>query len=452
MDNNNYCRRCHGGGRKVEQLLPAYSTYYCRCYGTLLEKEIKEFEKNQEGAEVMNIAYIGVPAHGHTNPGLVVLSELQERGHQINMFNDERFRTKAEGAKIDLIAYPPLFPENEELKKSFSKLINATLLISTIAQNLTDFVLESLEQLKPDLVIYDSMAMWGYIAARKLKISNICFNTTFVMDGSEKTMGLRALTSLLFDGFRNASIILPWIKRMKDIYGNDCSGGITEFAKLNIVFTSREFHPPNKKLDSSFSLVGPAIKQSLRSGMESIKEIDLTSYSEKPLIYVSLGTIINDNDSFYKNILDIAGKIDAWFIISTGSEVNSFDSAAIPGNCHLFSYVPQLRVLEKANLFITHGGLNSIQESLYYGVPMIIFPGQIEQILNARQTQKQGVGIAHISKRSQSSKKQITRNIIKVLSNSGFKDRAEKIGNTLKNAGGYKSAADIIESAIGIKD
>ena len=64
----------------------------------------------------------------------------------------------------------------------------------------------------------------------------------------------------------------------------------------------------------------------------------------------------------------------------------------IPSNIWTYSYVPQLEVLQHTDLFITHGGMNSVNEAMYYGVPMLVMPVINDQPLNAAQVEKLKLG------------------------------------------------------------
>ena len=59
-------------------------------------------------------------------------------------------------------------------------------------------------------------------------------------------------------------------------------------------------------------------------------------------------------------------------ILNTGRGTG--DTGNIPSNIWTYSYVPQLEVLQHTDLFITHGGMNSVNEAMYYGVPMLVMP------------------------------------------------------------------------------
>lgn len=64
-----------------------------------------------------------------------------------------------------------------------------------------------------------------------------------------------------------------------------------------------------------------------------------------------------------------------------------------PANFIMQPHVPQLELLPKVDLFITHGDINSIQEGLYFGVPLIVVPQQMEQMINGRLVARHSAGV-----------------------------------------------------------
>ena len=64
----------------------------------------------------------------------------------------------------------------------------------------------------------------------------------------------------------------------------------------------------------------------------------------------------------------------------------------IPNNIHVYQSVPQIKVLKQADIFVTHGGMNSISESLVQGVPMVVIPFMSDQPVNARRIEELGLG------------------------------------------------------------
>lgn len=83
---------------------------------------------------------------------------------------------------------------------------------------------------------------------------------------------------------------------------------------------------------------------------------------------------------------------DVEVIISVGKKFNIEKLKDVPLNIHIYKSVPQLEVLNISDVFITHGGMNSISEALVYGVPMVVIPFVSDQPVNARCIEKLGAG------------------------------------------------------------
>lgn len=398
-----------------------------------------------------HILYIGVPAQGHTHPSLAVLAELQQRGHHVTMLNTFSFAEQATAAGLDFVAYPALFPEAEAFKEAAQKMITAALLISKVAQPLADFLIAFLAGKQYELIIYDSLAMWGYIAARRLELPHLCFITTFVLEASLKTIGLKGILNYLWSSLPHMRHLLAWKRQMakyygKDTTGNTIAGSITEYAALNLVFSSKAFHPPSPLLDARFCFVGPALNPRLRN--EPPLPAEALQPRQQARVYVALGTLFHDNTAFYRIMLAIARTRREQFLFAIGPHVHTEALAPIPSNCLLFRSVPQLKVLQHTALFISHGGLNSVQESLYYGVPLLVIPGQQEQLLNGRRVAQLGAGLCLEKGLGQISLEQVDKAITALLTDSHYRMKAEILGSGLKQAGGYQRAAELIEAKI----
>lgn len=391
------------------------------------------------------IAYVGLPAHGHTNPTLPVMKELVERGHEVLYYNAEWFRDKVEPTGVTYRPLPEPLPTEREVSEALHELIDASDIISRMAPHLTRFLIGEFERERPDLVIYDSAAMWGYIAARTHNIPNICFVTTFVLEGSQGAVGLGTMLRFIVSILPRAPKLLLWRRGMAQEFGKENSGGITEFADLNVVFTSEAFHPENSFVDGRFRFVGPSLDPATRDGTFPFEQL-----RDGPKVYISLGTINHLDEAFYRAVFTAFADYPAQFILSAGKNTDVKQLGEIPDNFLVFNYVPQLEVLQCVDAFITHGGMNSVHEGLYYGVPEIAVPHHFEQLLNGKRVAQTGAGILLGDKRpyGRVTAEELRQSLDEILHNPQYRQNAERIGRTLKEAGGYLRAVEEIEAYI----
>lgn len=112
----------------------------------------------------------------------------------------------------------------------------------------------------------------------------------------------------------------------------------------------------------------------------------------------------------------------------------------------MYNYVPQLEVLKHTDVFVTHGGMNSSSEALYYGVPLVVVPVTGDQPLVAKRVAEVGAGIR--LDRKELTPELLREAVKKVMDDATFKEKSRKVGETLRDAGGYKKAIEEIEKFV----
>ena len=160
----------------------------------------------------------------------------------------------------------------------------------------------------------------------------------------------------------------------------------------------------------------------------------------KKQIYISLGTVNNKNNDFYKNCIQAFKELDIDVVMSVGKNTDIKSLGDIPNNFCIKSSVNQIEVLQNSDVFITHCGMNSVNESLYYGVPMVLFPQHSEQKMVCYRVSNLEAGI--ILKNN--SIELIKNSTLEVLNNYKYKENAIKLSESFNSAGGSKRASDII--------
>lgn len=380
------------------------------------------------------IVFFCIPASGHTNPTIEVVRELVSRGNEVWYYSFNEFKDKIQDAGANFIScddyLPELRPEDEKkIGKDFATLIEMVV-DTTIA--LDKKVCAELESIKPHCIVSDSLCFWGKLFAEKLNIPYICSTTTFAFNKYTARMmkqGLNEIMRMILGMGR----INKKIEILKS-HGYYVKGFISMIENDNetntIVYTSKEFQPMVDTFSSKYYFVGPSVANI------TVKKEE----RNRKKIYISLGTVNNKNIKFYQNCIKAFENCDIDVIMSIGNGTLISELGTIPDNFEVRNSVEQIKVLQNVDVFITHCGMNSVNESLYYGVPMVMYPRQSEQGMVCRRVADLGAGI--VLKRN--SPKYIKEAVLGVTSNNKYKENAEKLGKGFRSAGGYKKAAEAI--------
>ncbi len=125
-----------------------------------------------------------------------------------------------------------------------------------------------------------------------------------------------------------------------------------------------------------------------------------------------------------------------------GKYIDLTQLGPVPANFLLSSYVPQLDILPRTQVFVTHAGTNSVMESLYYGVPMVLIPQQPEQQMHARRAVELGLGV--MLDKGAVTAASLREAVEQVAQNAQYRERAQSMQQVTRDGGGYQRAADAI--------
>ena len=289
---------------------------------------------------------------------------------------------------------------------------------------------ERIGEIQPDVIVSDSVAYWGKLAAMKHHIPYVSSTTTFAFNryssgymkhGAGETLRMLFSMPKVNRQIRRLQEKGYPVKGILDIVQNDNDTN-------TIVYTSEYFQPRSETFSDRYHFIGPSIRPITQ---EYQKKADKT-------IYISMGTV-NQNREFYRNCIDALGGTGYQVIISMGTNTDHFEK--LPDNIRVYESVDQMAVLSISDAFITHCGMNSASEGLYFGVPLILFPQTPEQDAVARRTEELGAGYRLPSIR----KEDILGAVSRVLEDRSFKEGAEKVSESFKNSGGIAEAVAFIE-------
>ena len=384
------------------------------------------------------IVFFCIPAHGHTNPTLGVVRELVDRGHQVLYYSYNVMREKIEATGATFVSCDDYDMEQKLSPKDAVRvgkdLAFSTKILVDTTLALDDNVCADMEKLKPDCIVADSMAVWGKAVALKLGIPFVSSTTTFAFNQhSAKIMkqSIGEMFKMIFSMPKISKDIKRLqdkgypIKSVLDIIQNDDN-------THTVVYTSPQFQPCSETFSDKYAFVGPSIRPA-SSQIEKTRD---------KLVYISMGTVNNDMLPLYKQCIAAFADTDYQVILSVGNLVSLEEFCKLPENIMVFPSVDQIAVLQKADVFISHCGMNSVNESLYFQVPLIMLPQTSEQGGVATRVEQLGAGVK-LQKKDAAS---ILEAVNKVLGDKSYKEGAAAIADGFKNCSGAKGAADKILS------
>lgn len=384
------------------------------------------------------VAFFCIPAHGHTNPMLPVAAELVERGNTVRFYSFDEFEDKINATGAEFIScdvYLPKLTEQEEAGLKNISTTEMTLQDIRITLRMDSFLDKEFKTFKPDVIYSDSVCFWGKLNAWKHHVPLVVSTSTFAFN-QLSSQYMKNTPKELADMILGLPRVSKELKTLEP-YGYHVKGALSLVQSDNqtdsIVYTSRRFQPYAESFSDHYAFVGPSVFS--KAVPDKTKEC--------PLVYISMGTVINDRRDFYTKCIEALRDQNVNVVISCGNAVNRESLGVLPDNIHVYPYVDQLDILSKADVFITHCGMNSVSESLYMAAPMVLYPQTSEQKAVARRVMEIGAGTAL----NDDSIDGIRASVHEILSNAAYGKAAEVCSTDFRSCTGAAGAAEFIENA-----
>lgn len=376
-------------------------------------------------------AFFNVPLHGHVNATLPVVRELVDRGEEISYYLTDSFRPQVErtGAR---------FQRYESSLEGPGGIGMLPARMPAESRQVLSQILEAVRAESPDYVVYDPMCLWGRMLGELLRIPAISFRPTMAVSAVGSFGAFMKSRAAMFPGmFEKAAEELVSLTRDFGLPPMDLPGMLLHTEPLNLVCVPRAFQPGGDSFDERFVFVGPSIRARGDTG-----DFPFAHLEGGPVLFISLGTLFNNWPDFYRMCFAAFGGTPWRVVLSSGHAVNAAELGPIPSNFLVRPSVPQLEVLERTSVFVTHGGANSLMESFHYGVPVVVIPQMAEQPLNALRVAELGVGVA--LEKETVSVEQLRQAVDRVATEPSFREKVRGMQQEVRSSGGYLRAAEAI--------
>ncbi|CAM02873.1 MGT family glycosyltransferase [Saccharopolyspora erythraea NRRL 2338] len=386
-----------------------------------------------------HFAFVSLPAAGHINPTIPLVEELVRRGHRVTYAGARQSLAGAEKAGAEILDVPFRMPDvppmTDRLDGAEIRLMMQLMLDNT--RTSLPLLLERFAADTPDAVCYDMMTVMGRMAARKHEVPAVKLMPSFA---SNETFSLRERMTPTA-GFDPAHVA-EFVRQLQELgeeFGVSAGTGFDEhdIAGLNLSFLPRRFQLEGDSFDERFRFLGPMFGQ---------REVEQWEPRDPgaPLLYISLGTAFNKRPDFYRMCFEAFGGSGWQVALSVGAGTDVSELGQAPANFEVRESFPQLAVLRQASVFLSHTGMNSTMESLYYGVPLVAVPQMPEQALNAARVEELGLGRRLVT--DEVTAEQLRAAVEQVSGDEDVRANLADMQRTLRECGGARAGADALES------
>lgn len=385
----------------------------------------------QSDKQALKIAFVVPPLTGHVNPTIAVAQSLKASGHQVCWIGHERLDAwlpeDSELIPVSLSEdfFVPFDKHSHKVRglesvKFFFEQFAIPLAVETYPQ-----VEAIVRDIKPDLLLVDQQMVSGALVARKLELPWLTFATTSASLIKQQGNFEQWFTDQFHDLQRKCEFT-PMLDRPEI-----SPHGVVVFSSHQLVGLGSDLY------DASYHFVGPTIRAQDTQDNFPWDKLD----SNKKKILVSLGTVSRDRTaSYYTAMMEALADEDIQVIMSAPEAM----AEQAPDNFIVMPRVPQVTLLPHLDAVVTHAGHNTVCETLFNGLPMVVSPIRDDQPVIAQQVVDAGAGV--FLRFGRASAKMARQAVLDVLNNPEYKSNAEKIQSSFKSLGGAAAVTDLIET------
>lgn len=412
------------------------------------------------------MAHFGVLSYkgtGHLNPLITLSQGLIARGHGVTFFLPPELESRIRLHGIDF--FPMDLSEiaparhrkrpSSRSKPEWAKDMRARL--QRIGREIRVYMrvyAAAIRKANVDVLIMGEITLAGPTVAQLLDIPYVVISTSiphnFGWDAPRSLLPQRTWREALQAKIFEVSIfhMKGPVRRILDRYRSQAglgpvSGMGTAFPELaHITQWPQCLSKPRQELPDRFFYTGPFVSGDSRS------QIDFPWHKLncQPVVYASLGTTLKADPNVYHCIAAACVGLDVQLVITLGGRRNPEDFAELPGNPLVVENAPQLDLLKRAEIVITHAGPNTALETLLQGKPMLCMPIALDQPAVADHLQC--LGVAEVLSAQQRSIEEIRAALLKLMSEARYREAAREIQAQLQSLEGVTQAAILIENAL----
>src|SRR5215470_3839437 len=421
----------------------------------------------------MRIGFLSLPVPGHLNPMTTLARTLQARGHDVVFLSLADVAPCVEAAGLPFVpcaeaAYPA--GSLGTLVRRLSALSGEDALHFTVHAMMQGYTAalfaslpETLAKAGVEGMVLDQYQPYVELIPMHLRMPFVQVSNALHVDYTGRTpicfvdwpyqTGVDALARNL-EGVRRARILLEPVTATAQTFARkvglsvDWNNPHSTLSPLGwVTQCPREFDFGPAPGFPQFHYAGPF--HDGRGRMDF--DFPWQQLTGEPVVYASMGTLQNGLIDIFRSIIQAAtGLKGLQFVLAVGGQLDQKQLGDVPANVMVVSYAPQIEILKRSSLCITHAGLNTVLESLSNGVPMLALPTTNDQPGVAARIADKKVGV--VLPPDQASPRNFVAAINQVLGDYALRDNVQRMEKAIRKVDGLSIAAGILETAFALDE
>lgn len=390
-----------------------------------------------------HLAMFSIAAHGHVNPSLEVIRELVARGHRVTYAIPPAFADKVAETGAEPRPWHSTLPGPGADPAAWgSELLDHVELFLADAVQALPQLAAAYEGDVPDLVLHDITAYPARVLAHRWGVPAVSLSPNLVAwEGYEEEVAepMWAEPKSTERGKAYYARFRAWLEENGiGLHPDDFAGR----PDRSLVLIPRALQPHADRVDERvYTFVGACQGDRAAQG-DWVRPAD----AEK-VVLVSLGSTFTDRPGFYRECVRAFGGLPGWhLVLQIGERMDPAGLGEVPANVEVRSWVPQLAVLRRADLFVTHAGAGGSQEGLATATPMIAVPQAVDQFGNADMLQ--ALGVARRLDTEEATAEALRATALALVDDPEVARRLGEIRAAMAQEGGTGRAADLIEAEL----
>jgi UDP:flavonoid glycosyltransferase YjiC (YdhE family) len=386
-----------------------------------------------------------IPGLGHLNPMVPLLGALAARGHDVEVVVPPPFVPYVERGGLDATGVGPAWTEMamDHIHPDFTGLDPASQLRvwTEVATGFHPHLLEHAATRRPDVLVHDHFELAAWLVGEELGIPNVPYAMTVRVD----------------------PVLFAMCEAQDALDATCTTAGRPPDAGAGRVGRWLYLDAVPQSLTSPVLPPGPTV-HAVQHRAEDRTGADVTlpgwvarEPGDRPLVYVTLGTIYNRRSDLLERLVEGAGRVDADVLVTVGTDGTIPDR--VPANVVVERYVPQAELYPHLSGVVCHGGFGTVFGAIAHGVPVACVPMGADQNVNATFVAAAGAGCnlaTHLPEGGmfpmlgpdEPTPGAVAEAIERLLSDDGLRQAAGRLADEMAAAAPPEAAADLVERLV----